>query len=111
MSVPTSQEPGTFVIYLKGWSTGEPVLSIDQGTFDVLELWINVSIKSTGNIVFQMGDTTQYVLPGDCSEFDIDVTKHFTPGFSHLHHTRWPRREATGDIRRDLALRSLDGRS
>ena len=80
VSVPTSQEPGTFVIYLKGWSTGEPVLSIEQGTFDVLELWINVSIKSTGNIVFQMGDTTQYVLPGDCAEFDIDVTKHFTPG-------------------------------
>ena len=80
VSVPTSQDPGTFVIYLKGWSTGEPVLSIEQGTFDVLELWINVSIKSTGNIVFQMGDTTQYVLPGDCAEFDIDVTKHFTPG-------------------------------
>jgi len=80
VSVPTSQEPGTFVIYLKGWSTGEPVLSIEQGTFDVLELWINVSIKSTGNIVFEMGDTTQYVLPGECAEFDIDVTKHFTPG-------------------------------
>ena len=85
VSVPTSQEPGTFVIYLKGWSTGEPVLSIDQGTFDVLELWINVSIKSTGNIVFQMGDTTQYVLPGECSNFDIEVTKHFTPG--HLIFT------------------------
>ena len=85
ISVPPSQEPGTFVIYLKGWSTGEPVLSIDQGTFDVLELWINVSIKSTGNIVFQLGDTTQYVLPGDCSEFDIQVTKHFTPG--HLIFT------------------------
>jgi len=85
VSVPTSQDPGTFVIYLKGWSTGEPVLSIDQGTFDVLELWINVSIKSTGNIVFNLGDTTQYVLPGDCSEFDIEVTKHFTPG--HLLFT------------------------
>ena len=24
VSVPTSQEPGTFVIYLKGWSTGNP---------------------------------------------------------------------------------------
>ena len=80
VSVPTSQEPGTFVIYLKGWSTGEPVLSIDRGTFDVLELWINVSTRTTGNIVFSVGDTTQYVLPGECSEFDIDVTKHFTPG-------------------------------
>jgi uncharacterized membrane protein len=85
VSVPTSQEPGTFVIYLKGWSTGEPVLSIDRGTFDVLELWVNVSIKSTGNIVFNLGDTTQYVLPGDCAEFDIDVTKHYTPG--HLVFT------------------------
>tara|TARA_B100000686_G_scaffold9274_1_gene9308 strand:- start:7322 stop:12427 length:5106 start_codon:yes stop_codon:yes gene_type:complete len=81
VSIPTSQEPGTFVIYLKGWSTGEPVLSIDQGTFDVLELWINVSIKSTGNIVFNMGEQTKHVLPGDCSEFEIAVTKHFTPGY------------------------------
>ncbi|HIH80752.1 MAG TPA: hypothetical protein HA303_05985 [Candidatus Thalassarchaeaceae archaeon] len=85
VSVPTSQEPGTFVIYLKGWSTGEPVLSIDRGTFDVLELWVNVSIRTSGNIVFNLGDTTQHVLPGDCAEFDIDVTKHFTPG--HLIFT------------------------
>jgi len=81
VSIPTSQEPGTFVIYLKGWSTGEPVLSVDQGTFDVLELWINVSIKSTGNIVFKTGAQTQYVLPGECAVFDIAVTKHFTPGY------------------------------
>jgi uncharacterized membrane protein len=85
IDVPTSQEPGTFVVYLKGWSTGEPVLSVDKGTFDILELWVNVSIKSTGNIVFELGDTTQYVLPGECSEFEIDVTKHFTPG--HLVFT------------------------
>ena len=38
VSVPESQDPGTFAIYLKGWSLGEPVLSIDRGTFDVLEL-------------------------------------------------------------------------
>ncbi|HII12359.1 MAG TPA: hypothetical protein HA357_01060, partial [Candidatus Thalassarchaeaceae archaeon] len=60
-------------------------MSVDKGTFDILELWVNVSIKSTGNIVFELGDTTQYVLPGECSEFEIDVTKHFTPG--HLVFT------------------------
>ena len=80
VSVPESQDPGTFVIYLKGWSLGEPVLSIDRGTFDVLELWINVSIRTTGNIVFDIGDTKLYVLPGECAEFPIQVTKHFTPG-------------------------------
>ena len=80
VSVPTSQEPGTFVIYLKGWSTGEPVLSIDRGTFDVLELWVNVSIRTSGNIVFNLGPHNQDILPGECAEFDIDVTKHFTPG-------------------------------
>ena len=80
VSVPESQDPGTFVIYLKGWSTGEPVLSIDRGTFDVLELWINVSIRTTGNIVFEIGSTKQYVLPGECVNFPIEVTKHFTPG-------------------------------
>ena len=87
IDVPTSQEPGTFVIYLKGWSTGEPVLSVDKGTFDILELWVNVSIKSTGNIVFDLTDdeTQKQVLPGECSEFEIEVTKHFTPG--HLVFT------------------------
>ena len=85
VSIPESQDPGTFVIYLKGWSTGEPILSIDRGTFDVLELWINVSIRTTGNIVFQIGDTMQYVLPGECSYFPIAVTKHFSPG--HLVFT------------------------
>ena len=80
VSVPTSQEPGTFVIYLKGWSTGEPVLSVDRGTFDILELWVNVSVRTTGNIVFNLGETTQNVLPGECSAFDVQVTKHFTPG-------------------------------
>ena len=28
-----------------------------------------------------MGETTQEVRPGDCAEFDIEVTKHFTPGY------------------------------
>jgi len=81
VSVPSSQEPGTSVIYLKGWSTGEPVLSIEQGTFDVLELWINVSIKSTGNIVFKTHERTLEVLPGECAEFEIAVSKNFTPGY------------------------------
>ena len=66
------------MIYLKGWSTGEPVLSIDRGTFDVLELWVNVSIRSSGNIIFNLGDTNEHVLPGECAEFDIEVTKHYT---------------------------------
>ena len=80
VSVPETQEPGTFAIYLKGWSTGEPVLSVDRGTFDVLELWINVSIRTTGNIVFDIGDTKLYVLPGECASFPIQVNKYFTPG-------------------------------
>ena len=80
VSVPESQDPGTFAIYLKGWSTGEPVLSVDRGTFDVLELWINVSIRTTGNIVFNIGDTKLYVLPGECATFPIEVNKYFTPG-------------------------------
>ena len=85
VSVPESQDPGTFAIYLKGWSTGEPVLSVDRGTFDVLELWINVSIRTTGNIVFDIGDTKLYVLPGECARFPIQVNKFFTPG--HLVFT------------------------
>jgi Predicted membrane protein len=80
VSVPESQDPGTFAIYLKGWSTGEPVLSVDRGTFDVLELWINVSIRTTGNIVFDIGDTKLYVLPGECARFPVQVNKYFTPG-------------------------------
>ena len=81
VNVPTSQEPGTFVIYLKGWSMGEPVLSIDRGTFDVLELWVNVSIRTSGNIKFDVGSTDQNVLPGQCADYPIEVTKHYTSGY------------------------------
>ncbi|MDP6899792.1 MAG: CARDB domain-containing protein [Candidatus Thalassarchaeaceae archaeon] len=81
ISVPQEQDPGTFAIYLKGWSMGEPVKSIDKGTYDVLELWVNVSIRSTGNIVFEIYDTSEYVMPGDCHTYDIDVIKHFAPGY------------------------------
>ncbi len=81
ISVPTTQDPGTFALYLKGWSTGEPIKSIDKGTYDVLELWVNVSIRSTGNIVFEIYDTSEYVMPGECASYDIDVIKHFAPGY------------------------------
>ncbi len=81
VTIPMSEDPGTFVIYLKGWSQGEPFLDINRGTYDVLELWINVSIRSTGNIVFTIFDTTEYILPGDCAEYDIEVWKNFAPGF------------------------------
>ncbi|PXY77031.1 MAG: hypothetical protein CXX80_01855, partial [Methanobacteriota archaeon] len=81
VTIPISEDPGTNVIYLKGWSQGEPFLDINRGTYDVLELWINVSIRSTGNIVFTIFDTTEYILPGDCAEYDIEVLKNFAPGF------------------------------
>ena len=41
------------MIYLKGWSEGEPIKSVDKGTYDILELGIFVSIQSEGNIVFE----------------------------------------------------------
>jgi hypothetical protein len=81
VTIPTSQTPGTYVIYLKGWSTGEPIFQVDHGTYDVLGLWINVSVKTSGNIVFKIpGGTNLNVLPGDCAEFDIEVTKNYSPG-------------------------------
>jgi len=81
ISVPTTQEPGTFALFLKGWSMGEPRKSVASGSMDVLELYVNVSIRSTGNIVFEIYDTTEYVLPGDCASYDIDVIKHFQSGY------------------------------
>jgi len=82
VSVPTNQDPGTFVLYVKGWSTGDSGShSVEEGTMDILELWVNVSIRSTGNIVFEIFDTSEYVLPGDCAEYEIDVIKHFAPGY------------------------------
>ena len=80
--VPTSEDPGAFVIYLKGWSEGEPVKSIEKGTYDVLELGVFVSIRSTGNIVMEMPtlDPSEYVDPGKCFEYQIDVTKNFDSG-------------------------------
>ena len=54
--VPTSEDPGAFVIYVKGWSEGEPIKSVEKGTYDILELGVFVSIRSTGNIVFAVDD-------------------------------------------------------
>jgi hypothetical protein len=78
--VPTSEDPGAFVIYLKGWSEGEPIKSIEKGTYDILELGIFVSIRSTGNIVMEIFDTSEYVDPGQCVTYPIDVTKNFDSG-------------------------------
>ena len=80
VSVPTTEDPGLFVIYLKGWSEGEPVKSVQQGTYDILELQVFVSIRSTGNIVFEIFDTNEYVLPGECATYPIEVTKNFDSG-------------------------------
>ena len=87
ISVPTSQDPGTFVIYVKGWSEGEPLKSVEKGTYDVLELWINVSIRSIGNIVFEIYDTSEMILPSpgsgapSCASYEINVIKNYEAGY------------------------------
>ena len=81
ISVPTSQDPGTFVVYVKGWAEGEPIKSLEKGTFDVLELWINVSIRSIGNIVFEIYDTSEIILPGTCAEYDLNIIKNYEAGY------------------------------
>ena len=78
--VPTSEDPGAFVIYVKGWSEGEPIKSVEKGTYDILELGVFVSIRSTGNIVFAVEDRSVQVKPGECASYDIDVTKNFDSG-------------------------------
>ena len=80
ISVPTTEDPGAFVVYVKGWSEGEPIKSVEKGTYDVLELSVFVSIRSTGNIEFGIDDTSSYILPGECATYDIDVTKNFDSG-------------------------------
>ncbi len=78
--VPTSEDPGAFVIYVKGWSEGEPIKSVEKGTYDILELGVFVSIRSTGNIVFAVDDRSSQIKPGDCASYDVDVTKNFDSG-------------------------------
>ena len=80
ISVPTTEDPGAFVVYVKGWSEGEPIKSVEKGTYDILELSVFVSIRSTGNIEFEIDDTSSYVLPGECASYDIDVTKNYDSG-------------------------------
>ena len=78
--VPTTEDPGAFVIYVKGWSEGEPIKSVEKGTYDILELGVFVSIRSTGNIVFAVDDRSDQVKPGDCASYNINVTKNFDSG-------------------------------
>ena len=84
VKVPTSEDPGAFVIYLKGWSEGEPIKSVDKGTYDILELGVYVSIRSSGNIVFEATDSEAFVQAGDpndsCHEYEVPVTKNYDSG-------------------------------
>ena len=43
----------------------------------MLELWVNVSIRSIGNIVFEIYDTSEIILPGDCATYDLNVIKNY----------------------------------
>ncbi|MCH1616297.1 MAG: hypothetical protein L7R83_02155, partial [Candidatus Poseidonia sp.] len=78
--VPTTEDPGAFVIYVKGWSEGEPIKSVEKGTYDILELGVFVSIRSTGNIVFAVDDRSEQIKPGECADYNINVTKNFDSG-------------------------------
>ena len=89
ISVPTSEDPGAFVILLKGWSAGEPVKSVEKGTYDILELGVFVSIRSSNNIVFNITDQMAMVTPApyapnalnpNCHVFEIEVEKYFDTG-------------------------------
>ena len=89
VNVPTTEEPGAFVILLKGWSAGEPIKSVEKGTYDVLELGVFVSIRSSNNIVFNISDQfaevtpkpyAQNTLDPNCHVFEIEVEKYFDTG-------------------------------
>jgi uncharacterized membrane protein len=89
VDVPTSEDPGAFVILLKGWSAGEPIKSVEKGTYDILELGVFVSIRSSNNIVFNITDQMAMVTPApyapnaldpNCHVFEIEVEKYFDSG-------------------------------
>ncbi len=83
VKVPSTEEPGYYPISVKGWSEGEPIKSVDKGTYDILQLLIYVSIKSEGNIVFEQlldKDREVEVKAGECHTFEQDVTKNFETG-------------------------------
>tara|TARA_Y100000994_G_scaffold249581_1_gene262264 strand:- start:3191 stop:6439 length:3249 start_codon:yes stop_codon:yes gene_type:complete len=89
IDVPTSEDPGAFVILLKGWSAGEPIKSVEKGTYDILELGVFVSIRSSNNIVFNITDQMAMVTPKpyalnaldpNCHVFEIEVEKYFDTG-------------------------------
>ena len=76
ISVPTSEDPGAFVILLKGWSAGEPVKSVEKGTYDILELGVFVSIRSSNNIVFNITDQEAIVTPAPYAPNALDPNCH-----------------------------------
>ena len=52
VKVPSTEDPGAFVIYLKGWSEGEPIKSVD-GDLRYSRIGNIRVIQSEGNIVFE----------------------------------------------------------
>ena len=69
--------------------SGEPVKSVEKGTYDILELGVFVSIRSSNNIVFNITDREAIVTPApyapnaldpNCHVFEIEVEKYFDTG-------------------------------
>mgnify|MGYP001238630533 CR=1 FL=1 len=118
--VPLDESAGTYHVFVKGVSTGERVYSVEKGTYDVLELFINVEVRSVGNIVFATDDTSRRVIPGiecdgdyrdasdlnpdplkrrlcQCTFFDVSVLKNFQSDFIQFSLPGYNEYNATED--------------
>jgi len=83
ISISVNQDLGTYVIYLKGWSSGEPIKSIERGTYDLLEIYIQVEeyqppiLNLSSPKPSDKVDDLQLVLEGEisscCQEVTIEV--------------------------------------
>ena len=80
VKVPTTEDPGAFVIYLKGWSEGEPIKSVDKGTYDILELGILFPLNQKETLYLRQRIRSKTASPGDCVPYYQDVTKNYETG-------------------------------
>jgi len=76
ISVPENQAPNSVNLTVVGSSDKVSQQGV-TGAEAAYELTVEVIRKRAGNIVFELWDPVEEVLPGQCAYFMVDVTKHY----------------------------------
>lgn len=77
ITIPDSQAPGTVNLTVVASSAKASNPELVDGAQAALELTVNIARKRAGNVVFDLWDSSEEVMPGECVDFAVDISKHY----------------------------------